>query len=107
MKLGRYAPDNAPATIHGEKDRRTKVTQNTPGMIIPIFRDPPSELANASTFHSSKAGIALAKANAIRPKKTVLLMSLAERDIEILMIHPTVAAIEKQKSWLTSARRSC
>src|SRR2546428_2314445 len=106
MKLGRRAPNCAPETIHGESARTANIRQNSPG--ITTRRRPRAKRGsrNASNIHKKLNGIALAKANATRPRITVASKSRVDRAKETDAIHPAIAHTVSANKRLTRAFES-
>src|SRR5262245_6790488 len=98
MRFGRRSVRAAPATTHGEKERRAKAVQN---IAKPRRRADDCGISaggNSENNHRRVNGIAVAKANAKRPRMTVRVRVGAERAKEMLAIQPTIIKTDSVKS---------
>jgi hypothetical protein len=104
-KLARSGPITAPATIHGERESKTKRTQQLAGSRILSFLVRPAVTEKASNIQRSENGIALAKAKPRRPSVTTESTRRDAKAKEMQTIQPAIARAASAKRRFSAAWR--
>src|SRR5260370_13532085 len=94
-------------TIHGERDKRTKVTQQVAGNSIVSLSRRPVSGENASNIQSRQNGIALAKAKPSRPSGMMVAERSESSAKDMQKIHPAIVRAAGAERRFSAAWRFC